>query len=221
MGPDSDKAGSAGPQAARFLLGAALAVTVLMAGLRTGPLTGDTPGAMAPPAGAQSALEARLTSLLETVLGAGAVRVHQSVRPDASRSLLILVDDSREGLLTDEAITDLLHTAYFVDAVRGDTLTVRRAAFAPSASAAPAPAQWIELGGFALLALLLAGALFALPKTAPRPRAHIALTRSPAPRDFAASAPRNSEEAVEAIRDNPARAAEILRDWIGRDGGKT
>ncbi|MEM1105606.1 MAG: hypothetical protein AAGH87_04380 [Pseudomonadota bacterium] len=166
------------------------------------------------PAGA-SAAELRLTGLLETVLGANQVRVHQALRADKSQSFLVLLNAQGPGSVFDESrLTSLLNEALAIDPLAGDTVTFEYAAFA-TGPAVPWPLQaWAELAALFGICASLGGALMtpvsrppprvAEPSVRPKAEAGPNLPVDPLPRRLAA----------QRMAEDPSHAAQIIRRWL-------
>lgn len=171
---------------------------------------------------AATRIEQRLTGLLGTLIGPGAVQVHIAPRPNGSRSVLVLVDDGAAQVdYGDEAITALVGSAIHVDALRGDTLTIQRASFA-SGVAAPSQPLMIEIGGYIVLCALIGFALLAREHTGAR--ANIAQPQpapAPSPTTRIETLPAPSNDVVAArMGEDPRQAAQLIRSWL-RNGEPT
>lgn len=193
-----------------------------LAGWRATSLLAPSP-AHAEPAGS-SLLEQRLTGLLSTVLGAGEAQVHQSIRPDGSRAFLVLVNAApATDRVSDETLVDLVSSAVFIDTIAGDTITVRRAAFAASASGLPSRSEALELAGLVGLGLMLAGlAVISRMENPVEPARQAATSMSARSAAPMASAPAGMDTRLAARRigENPQRAAAVIRGWLGREVGE-
>ncbi|MCI4644026.1 MAG: hypothetical protein MRY64_04515 [Hyphomonadaceae bacterium] len=171
------------------------------------------------PAGA-SLLEQRLTGLVTTLLGEGAAQVHQSIRPDGSRALLVLVDDSPAAQrVSDAALGELVSDAIFVDTIAGDTVTVRRIAFAKAPAGALSAVEIMELAGLVGLCIVLTGVLVVT-----RPGSalvqHGRAAAPSTPRSSAVEAPAaglNTQLAAQRIGEDPTRAAHVIRGWLSQE----
>lgn len=158
--------------------------------------------------------ENRLTQLLSTVAGPGQSEVRLSLRADDTWSVLVLVNsESPATELSADTIETLIGSAFPLDPISGDEITIQRVPFAQ-----PAPGQFsrkatIELAVICLCAGLVALALM-MPTRRPTP-AHSAPVSPPSPTTHAAmsaDAPRNF--AARSVEDDPARAAHIVRQWL-------
>lgn len=200
---------------------AALVLTIGLAGIRAGDLL---PASPAPLAGL-TPHEARLTGLVETLAGPGHARVHETRTSDGSRQVFVLIDAAApmDGLV-DAELANLFEAAGMLDPLRGDRLMVQRAAFANGGWTQPTTAESVELLAYLLLAACLLGQMVALlrPQVAPqtsekRPLAAASTAATPAPRAPVASAdPTTNRLAAvrEAMSEDPAEAARIIRAWV-------
>ncbi|MEL6567461.1 MAG: hypothetical protein AAFQ22_03510 [Pseudomonadota bacterium] len=164
-----------------------------------------------------SALEQRLTGLLETVLGQGQVKVHQALRPDESRAFLVMINtQARNADPGDAALTQLLMSAVFVDTVAGDTVTFDRVAFASAPGGLPNRAALLEVFALVSLCILIGAALAVETPVSQLAPNEQSLRQSVTPQD---SAPVDRSAAqnliAQRISEDPARAAQIVRRWLG------
>lgn len=170
------------------------------------------------PAGT-SLLEQRLTGLVSTVLGPGEAQVHQSIRPDGSRALLVLVNDrAKAGEVPDEALLDLVSEAVFIDTLAGDTVNVRRMPFAAERGF-PSQGEMLELAGLAGLSLLLAGLVVLSRAGAPQTSAERAPARPVQAAPSMASG-LNTQLVARRIGEDPGRAADVIRGWLRHGMGE-
>jgi len=179
----------------------------------------SAPAAADPLQGA-SALEVRLTGLLETVLGEGHVRVHHAPRPDGSQSFLVLINEPAARIAaTDEYVTSLLSSAVFIDPLAGDGVTINRLAFAEGRAGALSPARALELAALFALCVFIAAATLSTAWPARRETKGQQRTEAPpAPAPLTRPAPSPSPDAsrllVQRISEDPAGAARIVRRWM-------
>ncbi len=203
---------------ASFWLVLALMVALGLTGWRafhamSGPETGD-------PLQGASAIEVRLTGLMETVLGEGHVRVHHAPRPDGSQSFLVLINEPATRVATtDEYVTSLLSSAVFIDPLAGDGVTISRLAFAEGPAGALSPARALELAALLALCVFIAAAILATAFPARREtKARRHTEAPPAPAPLTGPAPSPSPDAsrllVQRISEDPAGAARIVRRWM-------
>ena len=193
-------------------LGLALACSLALTGWRASlALTTDAP--TKPVAGA-SPVELRLSSLIETMVGAGNVQVHRSERPDGSQSFLILLNATEAASAPgDEALLSLVSSAVFIDTLAGDTVTIDRLTFAQGRFGTLSPSQMLELSALAAICILIAGGLLA-PVPMSTPARQFTETQS------SQQAERRSPDVAvnpiaQRISEDPARAARIIRRWLG------
>jgi len=180
------------------------------------------PAQAAVPAGATS-YEARLGDILETVTGPGHVRVIASRNGQGARRLLVLVDTARPLRSGEKPLLrDLLAASAGLDRERGDTIEFRELEFASGGPFRANLAEQARLAGLFGLAGLLGWVALARPAPA-----HASAHDRP-------DRPRQTDgEPVEPVADpgkpahpaalaaataDPARAAAVIRSWIGRDG---
>ncbi len=209
---------NAGP---RLMVGLAFVLVLALGGWRAMTiLTRPVPA----PTGSQ--LELGSLSLLETLAGPGDVRL--SIRHNGGgKTWLVLINraETEAAPQLSERIESLLVASGYFDPVR-DTLSVQQYAFAPGLSLRPAPRDYAELAIFAALAGLLGLAAIGMGRRAddPQPLQMIAPEPDmPAPRPLepATVQPRARPRQMVAVKANtdPARAANVLRDWMNESGG--
>lgn len=171
--------------------------------------------------GPLSQSEASLLSVAEAVAGQGHVRVSVARQPGAGRQILVLLDE--QSAVLDATLMQVVSLAAGYDAARGDRIELQRAAFAPGVTGAPQPGDWAELCLIALLAGLAGwiGLTSMRRSSAPVEIVQEALpprTLAP-PREPARQvAPAHNAEAADLARRDPARAADVLRRWMGMSG---
>lgn len=215
---------SANPRSGWLAL--ALALTLVLGGLRAVDLLAEQPA----PLSGLTPHEARLTGLVETLVGPGRARVHESRTPEGARRIFVLVDgaDGTAGI-DDSRLADLLEAAGMIDPLRGDVLSVRGASFAGGAMTRPSPAEAAELAAYLLLAACLLAQLVSPPNVQ---RVSAAPERPAAVQDVPASRPSPTQAApaepvdpdapaarrLAAVRHamsrNPSQAAGIIRAWV-------
>lgn len=170
---------------------------------------------------------ARVTSLLEPVLGRGTTRIVAHTAPDGARTWLILVDTPTARFDLDSETTGrisaILSAATGFDPAR-DSLQIQPFAFAPGTAGGLDQAALIELAILASLCALTGYFVLASTRTqqpaAPAsaaPSAHrtgeppvlraVPMPDRTAPEDSRASAQRLA-------RENPKETASILRSWM-------
>lgn len=201
---------------------AALVLTIGLAGVRAGDLL---PASPAPLAGL-TPHEARLTGLVETLAGPGHARVHETRTADGTRQVFVLIDAAApmDGVV-DAELSDLFQAAGMLDPLRGDRLMVQRAAFANGSWIQPTTAESVELLAYLLLAACLLGQMVALlrPQVSSQPVEKRPLAAAATPSaTLAAQAPVASADPTasrlaavrEAMSEDPAEAARIIRAWV-------
>ncbi len=198
------------PRATRRLAAVAMLVALALLAWRGGSLLFASP-----PAAAGTPL-----ALLEAIAGPGAVRTSLVRGEDGRRTLVILLDRQAAAAKTD--ILRLAPPAFGLDPAAGDRIIVETRTFAPGSSARPGPAALAELAALLLLSALTALLAFRRdPAATPAPLTALpdAVPSSPQPRALEPRGqlrpvPAASGEAARLARENPARAAAILRAWI-------
>ncbi|MEM7781696.1 MAG: hypothetical protein AAF697_15030 [Pseudomonadota bacterium] len=169
-----------------------------------------------------SPVETRLTNLLETVVGPGQVQVHRAERPDGSQAFLVVIN-AAAGTADpgDDVLLRLLSSAVFIDTLAGDTVTFDRLTFVASPYGLPDRAALLEL--FALLAVCaLIGGGLAVRES--EQSVSPAKERSESRREPGASAGvrHNPQNLIaERISEDPARAARVIRRWLGTRAADT
>ncbi|MEZ5997295.1 MAG: hypothetical protein R3B98_01195 [Hyphomonas sp.] len=199
---------------------AALVLVLGLGGWRTMDVLTRAPAAPGP----LSQAEASLLSVAEAVAGKGHVRVSVTQRAGQPRHVLVLLD---KGVDSDpDTVVRLMTAAAGIDDSKGETLDLQQVPFAPETTGQPTPADWTELGLLGLLAGLIAWLGFRpSPVSVPAPAVEILRETLPAARMAPAAAqprpaatPVRSTEAADLARRDPARAAEIVRGWMGKPG---
>lgn len=192
-------------------------------------LRGDAPVSAQAAASAQSQT---LHALLEPVLGRDAFRTASHTDEDGRRTVLILVDTPDKSFELSaglrERIEMILVAATGFDAER-DSLQIQPFAFARGTRGGLSQAGLLELGGLGLITLLLGYVVLASGERRMQPHqpaandavsAPVNLPSAPArtvhpERDTAHDTP---GEIQRLVRDDPKRAARIIRNWMN-DGG--
>lgn len=170
-----------------------------------------------------------LYALLEPVLGQSAMRIASHTDADGARSVLVMVDapDARFALTPAQTqrVETILAAATGFDPAR-DRLEIQPFAFASGTAGGFTPAQLAELGALAVIALLLGYVAFipgTEPQIAPKPAANDPVAQ---PIPLPSTNPRTREqntasqtfdapaEAQRLARENPKRAASILKSWM-------
>ncbi|MEZ5946592.1 MAG: hypothetical protein R3C13_11425 [Hyphomonas sp.] len=172
--------------------------------------------------GPLSQAEASLLSVAEAITGKGHVRVSVAQRSGQPRQVLVLVDEAVE---TDPAIlVQIVTAAAAIDDSKGEIVSLKQLPFAAGMTGQPTLADWTELSLLGLLACLI-GWLGFRPSPAMAPAVEIVREALPsarmapsAPAPRPAAAPVRSGEAADLARRDPARAAEIVRGWMGKPG---
>lgn len=206
------------PAGQRPIAMAAFVLVLLLAAWRGVALFDPLP---AEPSG--SAEERRLAGLVETLVGEGNVRIALSEAADGARTLLVLIDEPAAGRLNRDEIAALAGAAGFYREAAGDVLTLKALPFARSGSA-DGRMVLLELAAFAALALLtgwqaLTGGGAARAEFNSMPDARSAPPPG-SPKPLVTSGPSDPEpRAGRVLRQNPARAAAIVRAWIADAGG--
>lgn len=162
--------------------------------------------------------DARLTGLLERLVGAG--RVDAVIRPAGAEAagVLVLIDERASPAIADAEISSLIMATGLVEPRDAARIDIRRVAFAPAPGAGLSVA--IEFAGFVLIAACLVGALAAARQTPSTPAAPSLRREPPRVHDTAPRTDDGRALALQAIRSDPARAASVLRAWIAGDGGR-
>ncbi|HPE49016.1 MAG TPA: hypothetical protein PLR76_11490 [Hyphomonas sp.] len=196
---------------------AALVVAIGLLGWRGMDVLTRAPASPGP----LSQAETSLLSVAEAIAGPGHVRVSVARRAGGGRQVLVLLDEAA-GLDAD-TVTRVMTAAAAIDAAKGDTVDLQSVSFAPAMTGAPTPSDWTELSLLALLAGLAAWLGFAPVRTAPAP---VELVRETLPTRMPAAAPSarpaptapRAQDAADLARRDPARAADIVRGWMGKPG---
>lgn len=173
-------------------------------------------------AGPLSQSEASLLSVAEAVAGQGHVRVSVSRQAGKGRQVLVMVDQS--AAVDDAILSQLVTSAAGLSAEAGDRVQLQRVPFAPGISGAPSPRDWAELSLLALLAGLAGWIGVKSPSrqtTVPVElvRETLPARMTPQPAAFQtthADAP--NDKAADLARQDPSRAADVLRGWMNRGG---
>lgn len=172
--------------------------------------------------GPLSQTESALLSVAEAVAGQGHVRVSLARQPGRGRQVLVLLDE--KSAVEDATLVRLITSAAGLSEAGGDRVDLQRVAFAPGVSAAPRPADWAELSLLALLAGLTGW--LGLKAGGPKAAGPVEVVREVLPARMApqltdpakASVPARSGEAADLARNDPARAADVVRGWMGTRG---
>lgn len=197
-------------------LGLALVLALGLTGFRAADALSPT-HVTAPLEGA-SPIEARLTGLLETVIGAGHVQVHRAERPDGSQAFLVLINSA--GGAADpgnDVVLRLLSSAVFIDTLAGDTVAFDRVAFVQGARGLPSRADLLEI--LALVSVCaLTGAGMAASSIAPHQTTsrtgHSVHRQEDMPKGT--TIPQGHQSLIaQRISEDPVRAAEVIRRWLG------
>lgn len=196
--------------APRLFLVAGLFVLAALAALRVDQFSKNV---STPRIEAASFDERRLTSMLDTVAGTGQSEVRLSLRADDSWSVLVLLNTHADVMLSDEMVGSLIGSAYSLDPLSGDEITVQRVAFARSSMGMLQTQHLIELGLLLLGAGFTLAALFTLRRVqadvgTSRPSKGVLVTERPDDVDPA------RRHAARAIGADPAGAAKIVRSWL-------
>lgn len=166
--------------------------------------------------GPLSQTEASLLSVAETLAGQGHVRVSVTRQSGKAQQVLVLLDEKAP-------VDDALLSGVVASAAGTGTVDLKRVAFAPGISGAPQPSDWAELSLLALLAGLAGWLGFSAPRREEQ-SAPVELVRETLPvrrmqtPDEAPkpAAPARNDEAADLARRDPARAASVVRGWMGK-----
>ncbi len=212
----STRVGTPGPARVLAMLVCALALG-LLAWRGAAVLTGPT--AAAP----SNAAEAALADIVSPIAGPGLSRLSVTFNAEGGRTVLILLDERASPNIPElERIATL---AAGILPEQGDRLVIETVTFAAGIPGRPAPEQWAELIGLAVLAIA-GGALIVLPATSATvhtPPAQLISAPAAAPERTASETPRAPrpvpvappvEAAAEIARRDPARAAAVVRGWM-------
>ena len=200
---------------ARSLLSLAAGLVVLillirgLAGAAIAPVTSD----------AVPAPRSQAETLLGTVVGAGEARVFTGSAPQ-STLVLLNSDHPAADSLTAADVASLLAEAGLYAPLNGDKLTVRHIAFATEPDAF-GPLAFLEFGGLALVAALLAAAALTA-SSEPQPVQRRSAQTEPADivsppslrQPFLDTPIRQA--AIDAVHREPAAAAAVIRHWLAR-----
>ena len=173
--------------------------------------------------GPLSQSEASLLSVAEAVAGQGHVRVSMARQAGKGRQVLVLVDE--KSAIDDATLVNVVTLAGGLSDGDGDRVTIQRVPFAAGVTGAPTSHDWAELS----LLALLAGLTGWIGLTAPRREADapVELVQEALPARRMAepaapvkpASPAQSGEAADLARRDPARAADVVRGWMGGTGG--
>ena len=198
-------------------LGLALVLALGLTGFRAADALSAPQVAAPVSVSGASALELRLTGLLETVIGSGHVQVHRAERPDGSQAFLVMINSASTAADPgDEVLLRLLSSAVFIDTLAGDSVAFDRVPFVQSAGGLPGRAALLEL--FALFSVcMLIGLGMAVGSAAPEAarnelRKDDRTLQSPQART---PPPGLQNPIAQRISEDPARAAEVIRRWLG------
>ncbi len=172
--------------------------------------------------GPLSQAEASLLSVAEAVAGQGHVRVSASRQSGKGRQILVLLDEN--SVISDATLVNVVSLAGGLSDGDGDRVVIQRVPFAPGVTGAPLPGDWAELTLLALLAGLAGWIGLTAPRREEAPveviREALPARRSPQPAEPVTQAvPVRSSEAADLARHDPARAADVVRSWMGNSGG--
>ncbi len=172
--------------------------------------------------GPLSQAEASLLSVAEAVAGQGHVRVSASRQSGKGRQILVLLDEN--SVIPDATLVNVVSLAGGLSDGDGDRVVIQRVPFAPGMIGAPLPGDWAELTLLALLAGLAGWIGLTAPRREEAPveviREALPARRSPQPAEPVTQAvPVRSSEAADLARHDPARAADVVRSWMGNSGG--
>ena len=171
--------------------------------------------------GPLSQSEASLLSVAEAIAGQGHVRVSVARQPGQGRQVLVLLDEQVEA--ADATLIRVVSLAAGLDESKGEAVDLQRVAFAPGVSGGPQPGDWAELS----LLAFLAGITGWLGLTAPRrDEAPVEVIRETLPPRMAGAPaeplspvlPARNGDAADLARRDPARAADVVRSWMGKTG---
>ena len=209
MPPNPTRRRAPSKAAQRYFLVAGLFVLAALGAWRVDQFSAS-PGTK--PALAASFDERRLTALVDTVAGDGLSDVRLALRADGSWSVLVLLD--AETPLTDELIVSLIGSAFALDPVSGDDVTIRRVPFARASLADVKTQHLVEMFMLILAAGLVGGALILTVRQDDEvghelvsPRAVLLPSRE------AGVDPYRSQSAHQ-INEDPSVAASVLRRWL-------
>jgi hypothetical protein len=166
-----------------------------------------------------SPAEASLAALVEPLSGKNRSRVSVTYNREGGRTVFVLLDAGAGAAPVKADVARVLTSAAGIDAARGDRLAVEETVFARGLPGRPDAAAWSELGALGIIGLL-AAAIAMFPGRMPVPVPVRGETRSdvrvePGLRAIRPSAAPLPAEAVDLARRDPAKAAEVLRGWIG------
>lgn len=173
--------------------------------------------------GPLSQSEASLLSVAEAMAGQGHVRISIVRQPGSVRQVLLLVDATAG--VDDASLSNTVSLAAGLDAAKGERVDLQRVAFAPGVSSAPLPRDWAELSLLALLAGLAAWVGF---RTERYEEAPVELVQETLPARMSPQAavepgvrpvPMRDDDAADLARQDPGRAAEVVRAWMSGNGG--
>ncbi|MFN7056020.1 hypothetical protein [Hyphomonas sp.] len=196
--------------AALLILAIALALGVWRAAsLLTGPdMTHHSPA------------EASLAALVEPLSGKNRARVSVTHNREGGRTVFVLLDAGAGAVPVKADVERVLTAAAGIDPARGDRLAVEETVFARGLPGRPDAAAWAELGALGIMGLL-AAAIAMFPGRAPAASVTVRAETRPEIRPEASIRPLRPaavplpSDAVELARRDPAKAAEVLRGWIG------
>ena len=196
---------------------AALVVSLGLLGWRGMDMLTRAPASPGP----LSQAETSLLSVAEAIAGPGHVRVSVARRAGGGRQVLVLLDEAAGA--DAETIARVVTAAAAIDDAKGDTVDLQRVSFAPAMTGAPTPSDWTELSLLALLAGLAAWLGFAPARSATTQvelvRETLSSRMAPVPQPVRpAQAPQRAQDAADLARRDPARAADIVRGWMGKPG---
>ena len=172
--------------------------------------------------GPLSQTEASLLSVAEALAGQGHVRVSATRQSGKGQQILVLLDE--KAPIDDATLVRVVASAAGLGEQGGGAVDLQRVPFAPGVTGAPKPSDWAELSMLALLAGLAGW----LGLTAPRRegeqgapvevmRETLPVRRMPLADDPPKpAAPVHNDEAADLARRDPARAASVLRGWMGK-----
>ena len=172
--------------------------------------------------GPLSQTEASLLAVAEAVAGQGHVRVSVARQSGRGQQVLVLLDE--KSPIEDAVLVNVVRLAAGLSDGDGDRVALQRVPFAPGVTGAPRPSDWAELS---LLALLAGMAGWLTLSAGRREAAQVEVVREalparmmPAPAEPAArpAAPSHTGDAADLARRDPARAADVVRGWMGTGG---